>query len=342
MNRSILDEVIYDGKTIYIVTKVFDYYEKLKAEHLEQCVIQGIQLAATKKGVKFDVSSIQTFVPYRDTEQSMMVEDNQTKNIFKEDIYRLDNTCLLVGFLDGLSKDEGICFEIGYAYGMGIPSLAILTDFFFREIKPKKLGEHLADPVIDRMLAKVIRRYKISNSGESFFNRLNNSISDLYSQIAIEFENLFLTSMQPATDYLVDEENIDFYIDFGGGRFEWQRKLQNDLLQRFKSRGYKVAISRRFEEIYNERLVLNDAVEKDIINAARAHTVILTSDSIEMDPGTAAIQGFCRAKNKTIVLYDSSLTNIVGDNGYRSSRNLMIDNSASQIVQNFEDLYLLI
>lgn len=49
--------------------------------------------------------------------------------IFKSDIAGLDWADIVVANLDGSDPDSGTCWELGYAYGKGKPSLVYRTDF---------------------------------------------------------------------------------------------------------------------------------------------------------------------------------------------------------------------
>jgi nucleoside 2-deoxyribosyltransferase len=48
----------------------------------------------------------------------------------------LDGASLVLVILDGTDADSGSCFEMGYAYGQGIPIVGLRTDF-------RGSGEHL-------------------------------------------------------------------------------------------------------------------------------------------------------------------------------------------------------
>ncbi len=60
--------------------------------------------------------------------------EDKTRRLFELDLVRLRRATLLVSYIDGLAKDEGVCFEIGYAYASGAAILLISTDFFDVEL----------------------------------------------------------------------------------------------------------------------------------------------------------------------------------------------------------------
>ena len=50
------------------------------------------------------------------------------KTVFMGDMEAIRATDALVALLDGRAPDEGVCVELGYAYGIGKPCLGYLTD----------------------------------------------------------------------------------------------------------------------------------------------------------------------------------------------------------------------
>ncbi len=59
-----------EGDIIYIVTRLFDFAEKLKAESVEQAVLKGIQTA--RNASIQHAHTLSTFVPFRDTAQDTL------------------------------------------------------------------------------------------------------------------------------------------------------------------------------------------------------------------------------------------------------------------------------
>ncbi len=336
---------------IYIITRLFDYAEKIKAEDIEQAVKRGIGRALQDIGIVSKQGVRTTFVPFRDTTQkiagnlSSAVMTNLNQTIYFEDIERLNRSFALIGFFDGLAKDEGICMEVGYAYGIERPVILVVTDFVRAGFKGVLNREHLLDPVITAMASKVIYQYNIPTTEAPFRTQLQEALEMLYMKVENETCLLCLESVKK------NEENqqkiltpaldkYDVYIDFGGGLFEWQRILQDRLVEILLRRGLSCVISDRYTyyaKNANNKSILE--LGRREINKAQSSSVIVTcSDSTEMNSGTAALQGYSRALGKKVLLYDSKTINMVGDNQYLSSHNLMIDYSANRTVERFDDL----
>jgi len=345
-------QALANGKDfIYIVSRVFDFTEKIKAEDIEKAVINGITRAMREVGIVPQKDAPITFVPFRDTvqkktlDQSASQTHNLTQRIYSEDIERLYKLFALVGFFDGLSKDEGICMELGYAFGIKKPIVLAITDFVRADYKGVLNSEHIADPVIEAMASKIVYEYRIAETEGTFREQLQASLQTLFTRVEEEVYLLGIESVKknqsPCPQYTkIPLTKYDVYIDFGGGMFEWQRMLQEQLADKLCTMGLRCAISDRFS--YYTKFTNNTAIRQlgwqDIDKAESSIVIITCSDSLEMSSGTAAIQGFSRAKGKKILLYDSKTTNIIGDNHYKSSRNLMIDYSADKTVSIFDEI----
>lgn len=328
---------------VYIVTRLFDYAEKIKAEKVERAVIKGLHRAMQERGIERTSEGPLTFVPFRDTAQDKIKAAEKTRIIYLEDMKRLRELFMMVGFLDGLSKDEGVCMEIGYAYGTGVPILVVLTDFIRREFKEEPASTHLLDPVLLAMLTKIIYEYKVPDTAGSFLDCLAEGLERVYQRIEEEVYQLAITASLEHAPFQ-SRSSFDVYIDFGGGHFEWERMLQKELKKVLISKGLSVQTSQRYAwylespELRSFAINVGELGVRDITSAANAKIVVTCGDGDEMSSGTATIHGFACALNKKVLLYDSRITYLIGDDGHRMSRNLMVDYSADLVVNNLGDL----
>jgi len=338
---------------IYIASRVFDFAEKIKAEDMEKAVINGITRAMREVGISPQENAPLTFVPFRDTVQkkagnqsSVQTHTHElTQRIYREDIERLNKLFALVGFFDGLSKDEGVCMELGYAFGLNKPIILGMTDFVRADYKGILNSEHFADPVIEAMASKIIYEYQIDETEDTFRQQLQASLRKLFTKVEEEIYLLGIESAREGQNPQQGDSEVslvkhDVYVDFGGGLFEWQRTLQEQLANKLNNVGWRCAVSNRYSyhTQFTDRITIKQLGWQDIQKAESSKVVITCSDSIEMNSGTAAIQGFSRAVGKKVVLYDSKITNIVADNHYKSSRNLMIDYSSDKTVSRFDEI----
>ncbi|MCU0499551.1 MAG: nucleoside 2-deoxyribosyltransferase, partial [Anaerolineae bacterium] len=273
---NVLTTLIKEQRIAYIFTRLFDYSDKIKAEHLEQVVIKAIERAHLQANLTYDPPSPYTFVPFRDTEQDMIDSPDQIRIIYDADIERLKRAFLLVGFLDGLSKDEGICMEIGYAFGLGTPVLLISTDFIWRAIKNCENTTHVIDPVIDLMVTRLIRKYDIPPQDAPFLDRLLAAQNVVYAQVEEAVYQLLLSDPTQPKWTTDSAAHFDVYLEFGGGLFEWERRLMSQLSDELTCEGFRVAQSAR----YLPDAALRSAVERgqaDLHHALHASVIVVCS-----------------------------------------------------------------
>jgi hypothetical protein len=133
---------------IYIVTKLYDIWEKIKAEYIERSVNRGVIAGLREMGLT--VEGKVSFVPFRDSDLDPRVLDsaNPARAIYDIDLDRMRNIFAIVGFYDGLSKDEGVSMEIGYAFGHSKPIILVVTDFVFQRHIKDENKTHIVDPII--------------------------------------------------------------------------------------------------------------------------------------------------------------------------------------------------
>ena len=326
-----------EERIIYIVTRLFDFAEKLKAEWLEQAVLKGIQSACSFSYPR--ANALSTFIPFRDTAQNTLGVPNQARFIYEADLARLKKLFGIIGYFDGVSKDEGICMELGYAYALSKPILLIATDFLVYKLKQSPSVRFYYDPILTRMTGHLIRNCVLPKSG-SFEQRLLTAISSLHNRVGDKVTEYILhpdkfTGSLPSPTVRNTERPL-LLIEFGGGLFEWQQMLALDLQSvLMQQTNCDVAITERY---ISGSTTARQAGENDIALALAADLLIVCADSEEMNAGSAALVGLGRALNKPIVLYDSKATLSFAEGGQEMSRNLMIDCAVDKSVSKFDDI----
>lgn len=328
---------MFEGNIVYIVTRLFDFAEKLKAESIEQAVLKGIQAARDNSIQR--AHTLSTFVPFRDTAQDALRGPNPARTIYEADLVRLKNLFAIVGYFDGVSKDEGICMEIGYAYALSKPILLIATDFLVYRLKQNPSFQFYYDPILERMTGRLIRNCTLPQAS-NFEQRLLAAISSLHTQVSDEVVALIaqpnkFTSPMPAQIPKPVQHPI-VLLEFGGGLFEWQRILTSRLYDLLKQKvDCDIVVTQRY---LGDSTSAYEAGEEDIALALIADIFVICTDSEEMNAGSAALVGFGKARSKPIILYDSKATLSFAEGAQEMSRNLMIDCAANRTVSQLESI----
>lgn len=305
-----IDRLANDG-VIYVAGRLFDIEEKIKSELLEQAILAGLPPAARRA----------TFVPFRDAGQEELVVEDKTRRLYELDLARMARCALLVAYIDGLAKDEGVCFEIGYAYGMGIPIMLISTDFFTIELSDGH--EAPLDPLLMHAATHLIRQPQLL-PGATFLDSLLATRATVLQNITLAVPMLLDNVITPRTRTTTPGQR-PVLVEFGGNVFEWQ-----DLLFAYLREHTTADIAR------TSRYDGNTA--DDIEALETADLLITCTDSDEAPAGTAFLQGMAVALGIPVWMYNSKRIALRAAGGYRSSRNLMLDYSATVTYRTIRDL----
>jgi nucleoside 2-deoxyribosyltransferase len=332
-----IESLLRGDGIIYIAGRLFDIDDKLKSEALEEAILAGVSDAAELLGLP--VERRVTFVPFRDASQEQLVLEGKTRRLFELDLVRLGRTTLLVSFIDGLAKDEGVCFEIGYAYATGSAILLISTDFF--DIELPNGAEAPFDPLLCAAATRLIRQPRLAEVAGTFRDVLMASRTQVMAEVRATVRELVMGANAEQSMLVPVTKKIELprvvFLDFGGTVFEWQKLLQDDLGRLTQSNArLTLARSRRYDSATTA--TPEAAAAYDLAALAHADILVSCTDGDEAPAGTAFLQGVMCALGRPIWMYNSKRTAIRAAGGYRSSRNLMLDYSATRTFQTLSDL----
>ncbi|MGV3615302.1 MAG: nucleoside 2-deoxyribosyltransferase [Fimbriimonas sp.] len=325
------------SRIVYIAGRLFDVEEKWKSELLEAAVIEGLR-RASRRGL-LPHSTLTTFVPFRDAGQELLELEDKARVLYELDIARLDRTALLVAYIDGLGKDEGVCFEVGYAAAKGIPILLVSTDFLSHRLGD---AEFALDPLL-MAAAEVVRFPHLRLSEDRTFRQnleaTRGEVLESVSARIVEFCERFPGLLRPPCPQPPPARGRGVFLEFGGELFEWQRDFVARLESKLRAKPrYNVVRAGRYRDL--QWLSATEAGAAELRRIADCGHAILCTDGEECPAGTAFAQGYARSLGRAVWQYNSKTTSIVGSGGYRSSRNLMLDYSADKVFRTFADLIL--
>lgn len=305
---------------IYIGLRLFNYSDKIQAELLEQELLK--------------YPGMETFMPFRDTNENQIYGESRTRIIYDADIQHLDSgkISVVAALFDGICKDEGISFELGYAFGRKIPTYAINTDFIWYAIKDK---EFLFDPVLEFMLSGYTHAYSIPEA-HHFLDALYLGQAIAFKDAAAHIAKIISIGTNNEIKYnkLIYNKKADITIDFGGARYEYQREYAQKMSQILKSNGFRVLVTDRFHPD-NVAEILERGIQ-DTKKVYQSDILVFLGDELELNSGTAALLGFARSLGKKCIMYESSSMEIRGENGHKMRKNLMIDFSVDKTISEMD------
>jgi len=334
MNQKIADLLLDNKYKVYIATRLYDYSQKIQAEKLEKIVIQALTEVTNIR--KFDAPI--TFVPFRDINEDKLISSDKALSIFQEDIKRLSTDALcLVGVYNDISKDDGIAFEIGYLYAYSIPIFLLNTDFiWFRLIKERE--EFVYDPIITTMAKSIMRCYEIPTTSDDFKVRLCDGFNNALFLVLEKLKGYF-SSYTESQCYrtLVNLKKTPgkVFIDFGGGRCEYQREYAKKFVSSINKYASKVSVGSRYEP---SDIPFNSRAINDMRNFEEAEIYVFSAEEPEVDSGSAALVGYAYATGKEIFMYYSGNIEILGDGNQKMKKNLMVECACTDTLFTFEAL----
>lgn len=333
---------LYNGeRIIYVGTRLFNIADKLSGNKLEQTIFNCL-----KRFLPFN--NYPLYLPFRDTnEEELLKYDNAFEIIYKEDIKRLNNLFAFFCYLDDPSKDDGICMEIGYAYGRKSPVIILTSD-----IQYYRLCENVnfdSDPIIHRMASAYISCSHIEETikkPSSDCEHMQEYASDYEKRLLLS-ERTMLSKIDSYISKLVSDyqslvvpevcilpERRNVFIDFCGQKYEWARVMSHELKCALEKLNISSFLGNRF---ISDSRSLVERGESDISKMLSSDLIVVCSDGAETDAGSAALVGLAKSKDIPIILYNSSSSKIVEGESV-CMRNLMIELSASAICSSLNSI----
>lgn len=167
-----------------------------------------------------------------------------------------------------------------------------------------------------------------------FLNALYLGQESAFKDAATHIAEIVSTGADSEIKYneLLYNERTDVTIEFGGGRYEYQREYATQIEQILKSNGLRVLVTDRFYPTNTEEILRRGI--QDTRKVYQSDIFIFIGDELELNSGTAALLGFARSLRKKCIMYESSSVEIHGENGHKMRKNLMIDFSVDKVASN--------
>src|SRR5579859_5987028 len=102
------------------------------------------------------------FLPFCDTDEEELTDACKGRRLFELDCERLRRIDGMLALLHGPSLDDGVCMEIGYAAALGVPVVAMTTDFQTYGRTSDGHSFAFPDPLFDILLTEVVRVYRLA------------------------------------------------------------------------------------------------------------------------------------------------------------------------------------
>ncbi|MBN8641249.1 MAG: nucleoside 2-deoxyribosyltransferase [Flavobacteriales bacterium] len=331
-----LDYLVDNNKIIYCANSLFSPLSRIGGYNIASAIEDCIK----SKGMKYRNYKF-TFLPFKDTQQSDIKGENKAHKIYELDIQKLQNSGAIIGRLDGIAKDSGVCMELGYAYALGIPIGIFSTDFIWEGFPSHTNKEDLDFDSILMCIATYSKHFTQTPTSSEYYSGQNQMleirmVSEFTESCLNEFEKLQNFKNAPV---LSQSGNTGVYIDIQGGKFEWSMQEQNTISQKLTSVGLEPTCATRYQIHSTKDKDIIAQSKNDLQNLLQSKLAVFSADNIEMDAGSAALFGISVGlKIKTVLLYTSP-TVLKGAGGQEMKLNLMIEQAADLVCSSKDELY---
>jgi hypothetical protein len=267
------------------------------------------------------------FLPFCDTREDELTDPCKGRRLFELDRERLRRIDAMLALLHGPSLDDGVCMEIGYAAALGVPVVALTTDFQTYGPTSNGPARTFPDPLLDFLLTELIRAPHLApppaqptERFTAFLHRNLRSIDDAIDQAI----SALLRARPPAAGSRA--------APAAAGRCAFiepspylPRDPWRDIIRLLESGGWQTRIATRFRDSADPR----HAAHADWAAARRADLTLIDTCGPETPPGAAAITGACAAAGRTVLAADPGRWWTFADGREPNWRNLMIQYAVS-------------
>lgn len=341
-------KLLLGERIIYIATRLFNIYDKMSGNSLEQKVYKILSDCISESGDVLEKYPL--YLPFRDTNEDQLLGRNDAfQIIYDADINRLEHLYSLIAYLDDPTKDDGICMEIGYAYANSVPIVLLSSDIQYYRIN-QKFAYH-SDPIIHRMVSEYIyapeipeSKYKISSDcdnmelvAEEYKSRLKIAENNILRRLTAVIRKLYYKYESCVPSKIISElPHRKVCIDIMGGKYEWSRIIENKIVNELERSMITCYSTDRFATD-NEDILLRG--ENDIKKLLASDILVVCADGTETDAGGAALIGMAKKYGKVIIIYYSAPCDIV-EGESSCLRNLMIELSAHDVCKTYDEVVL--
>ncbi|HEY1249310.1 MAG TPA: nucleoside 2-deoxyribosyltransferase [Nitrososphaera sp.] len=298
-------------KTIYIAHRLFALHDRLLAANLAQVLQQQENLRPL-------------FLPYCDTDEHTIVVPQKGKYLFERDMERLSSLALLIAILHGPGYDDGVCMEVGCAYGLHIPLLFITTDFLSYSFRSESRQFLFSDPLFDLLDAAGLRicdplpfpdnlhmpRY------QAFETSHTQTLQELFR--AAREKALQLISQEQQKKILSTSRQKQVYIEPSPYSTKSELlHLQSDI----ERLGWKCYIAQRFQQTITST---EEAARRDLQQARQSRILLLDGNGPEVPAGSAFFTGLGQVIQAKTLLYYTGTQTTHAAGREENARNLML------------------
>ena len=242
--------------------------------------------AAAARSLAAKVGADNVFLPFCDTDEEDLVAQVKGRRLYELDTQRIPRLDGMIAILHGPSLDDGVCMEIGYATALGVPVIALTTDFTTHAATDTGRGFPFPDPLVETVATATVRAERLGPPDGAYTDRFAryerrnrdqvHAVLDQAADLAIAAARLRQPEVCAEAGNTVVIEPSPYHRDY-----DWRPVV--DLLE---ARGKQVLFSERHSSANP-----TEAAKRDWDALAEAGLLLCDLSGPEAPPGAALMIG---------------------------------------------------
>ncbi|MEV4390544.1 nucleoside 2-deoxyribosyltransferase [Nonomuraea sp. NPDC049607] len=272
------------------------------------------------------------FLPFCDTDEENLDHPCKGRRLFELDSERLARIDAMVAILHGPSLDDGVCMEIGYAAGRGVPVLAVTTDFqVYGPAADTTRRSPFPDPLLQHVVSRMIsvpHLGPVGAEGDRFerflaqnLHAVNRAVTEAVHALASELTSRPALPPAPVYGQRLAYLEPPLYGDKG-----WTAQVSDAL----RAHGIVTHHAGRFSNA--------SEAAADWTALARASLAVVDVRGPETPPGAALVIGACAATGRPVFAPEPGCWWTFAHGREPNHRNLMIQYGLTGTFSDLDEL----
>ncbi|MEV4172453.1 nucleoside 2-deoxyribosyltransferase [Nonomuraea sp. NPDC049709] len=259
------------------------------------------------------------------------------RRLFELDSERLARIDAMVAILHGPSLDDGVCMEIGYAAGRGVPILAVTTDFqVYGATADTALRLQFPDPLLQHVVSRVISVPQLGPPGgegdrfERFLAQNLHTITRAATEV-VDALTGWLTPSPAMPPPNINGQRLAYLEPSPYGGSGWTARVCDGL----RAHGFATHLAGRFT---NAAAHPTRTAIEDWTALAHASLAVVDIRGPETPPGAALVIGACAATGRPVFAPDPGCWWTFAHGREPNYRNLMIQYGLTGTFSDLDEL----
>lgn len=270
----------------YIAHRLFSAHDRVLGAYVAQRLARRVGADAV-------------FLPFCDTDEENLTDACKGLRLYELDCERLRRIDGMLALLHGPSLDDGVCMEIGYAAALGVPVIALTTDFQTYGPSHDRPVSAFPDPLLDVALTEVVRAHRLGPPPAHPPDRLRAFLRRNLHPVRAATEQAITALLHARPRAAAVPAATAQRLAFIEPSPYLPRALWPDAARLLSSQGWDIRLATRFQAL--SAAASARSAWADWAAARNASLTLIDPAGPETPPGAALITGACAATQRPVL-----------------------------------------